>query len=60
MEESLHPTTADCDLFFVLDPTLYFEKIILEIMPAVMSTLILADFFCSGKFSLGERLSSFQ
>lgn len=46
--------------FFVLDPTLYFERIILEIMPAVMSTLILADFFCSGKLSLGERLSSFQ
>lgn len=43
----------------MLDPTLYFERLVSENMPAVISMLILPNLLCSGKFSLGERLSSF-
>lgn len=57
-EESLYPITWSGSLF-VLDPTLYFERLVSENMPAVMSMLILPNLLCSGKFSLGERLSSF-
>lgn len=55
VEETPCPVTWSGSLL-VLDPTLYFERLVSENMPTIMSTLNLPNLFCSDKLFLGESL----